>query len=450
VRSDSFFDNEQALKEFYKKLQDAEIEDIVNTTRAESMDSKSSTGSFSEFSTGLQKSNSVTSLNLNHQDSNSVDDPSRGPSFRNTNERKSIFEPITRATVRVGKATADLATKVASITPGLENLVNYKVHTGFYGAYEAARGFVHAVVRRELAKDPTRVYFTGHSLGGVLASYAALDVAIHTIPRVHSHLSRVNEDNLANGLQNFVDPNVCNVSLYTFGSPRPGNVAYSDFHGEIVTDSFRVVCDGDIVTSLPPGKFGYKHLKTEVLIDKFFSGSLIVDPSFVEKRFRTETKSSVSSHSLIVYSKALVGVKQATEYMNENVHEYATENGYIDTIKLALDTEKKLSKLRESGDIESAQDADVKSKDKGIVTIDPMESYIKQLSSEGDKPDEEDTESPFVQNKTSNNTTRTSYNEGTFSEPSKHELEVQSLEMRFEDEFRDSLQVSKSKFRFGL
>lgn len=50
------------------------------------------------------------------------------------------------------------------------------------------REFIHAILRKELVRNPTTVYFTGHSLGGALATFAALDVTMHTIPRVNAWL----------------------------------------------------------------------------------------------------------------------------------------------------------------------------------------------------------------------------------------------------------------------
>ena len=60
--------------------------------------------------------------------------------------------------------------------------------SGFWDAYMAIRPFIHAVLRRELVKNPNVIFFTGHSLGGALATCAALDVTLHTIPRVHNYL----------------------------------------------------------------------------------------------------------------------------------------------------------------------------------------------------------------------------------------------------------------------
>ena len=48
---------------------------------------------------------------------------------------------------------------------------------------------LHAIVRRELTKHPAHLYFVGHSLGGALATIAALDHSIHTVPRMNAYLA---------------------------------------------------------------------------------------------------------------------------------------------------------------------------------------------------------------------------------------------------------------------
>lgn len=63
-----------------------------------------------------------------------------------------------------------------------------RYRSGFWDAYLTVRGFVHGVLRHELVRNPTTVFFTGHSLGGALATYAALDVSLYTIPRVNAYL----------------------------------------------------------------------------------------------------------------------------------------------------------------------------------------------------------------------------------------------------------------------
>lgn len=74
--------------------------------------------------------------------------------------------------------------------------------------------------------------------------------------------------------------------------------------------------DGDIVSGVP--KTGFKHSGTEIIIDSMGAGSIIIDPSFVEKVLRTQNKTSMSVHSLTVYRRGLQGVKAATEYIRKH------------------------------------------------------------------------------------------------------------------------------------
>lgn len=89
--------------------------------------------------------------------------------------------------------------------------------------------------------------------------------------------------------------------MYNFGSPRVGNGFFALLYNRIVPDSFRTVVDGDLVTSMPPT--GYRHVGTQAVVDNLGAGSIIIDPSFIERRLRTHTKTSVSVHSLLVYRK---------------------------------------------------------------------------------------------------------------------------------------------------
>lgn len=147
---------------------------------------------------------------------------------------------VLQGTVDMGAAvvgtTAGLMKSAASKTPGLKNIVKVFVHrcegsepqlnlqylrtplspllpyptiplrwivctnafvlifvfvcddSGFWEAYQYVRVFIHAILRRELVQNPTTVFFTGHSLGGALATFASLDVSIHTIPRINAYL----------------------------------------------------------------------------------------------------------------------------------------------------------------------------------------------------------------------------------------------------------------------
>jgi len=80
--------------------------------------------------------------------------------------------------------------------------------------------------------------YTGHSLGGALATYAAVDV-----PEV---LGPFNE-----------------VYFYTFGSPRTGNQAFTDHVMTLQRNYYRVTHAADTVPHLPSTAQGFNHAGTE-------------------------------------------------------------------------------------------------------------------------------------------------------------------------------------------
>jgi hypothetical protein len=83
---------------------------------------------------------------------------------------------------------------------------------------------------------------TGHSLGGALATFAAID-----IKRKLDLSQRV-------------------VNFYSFGSPRTGNQAWSDYIQSLYPNGgyYRVSHYTDIVVQNPPRPFGYNHAGDEV------------------------------------------------------------------------------------------------------------------------------------------------------------------------------------------
>jgi hypothetical protein len=129
--------------------------------------------------------------------------------------------------------------------------------------------------------------------------------------------------------------------MYNFGSPKVGNFGFKLLYDKIVPNSFRVVIDGDLVVGLPPQ--GYDHIGTEILLDSLGAGSIIIDPSFVEKWLRTHMKSSVTVHSLLYYRKGLLGLKLAAEYLKKYADEIKQEDR--DPLKLVV-------QLRDSHKIE--------------------------------------------------------------------------------------------------
>ncbi len=98
-----------------------------------------------------------------------------------------------------------------------------KTHAGFTAIYQSARERIFYAVRRVSAWK--RLLITGHSLGGALATLAALDLAVNTP---------------------FSAPLMIN-----FGSPRVGDPEFADVYDNTVRNSLRVVNLFDPVPRVP-------------------------------------------------------------------------------------------------------------------------------------------------------------------------------------------------------
>ncbi|WP_127584443.1 lipase family protein [Paenibacillus koleovorans] len=97
-------------------------------------------------------------------------------------------------------------------------------HHGFTEIYSSARKNVLAALAK--LSDSKRLFITGHSLGGALATLCALDVASNT---------------------KFRTPVV-----YTYGSPRVGNQTFADAFNKRVSVGHRIANQYDVVPHLPP------------------------------------------------------------------------------------------------------------------------------------------------------------------------------------------------------
>ncbi|CAI5496637.1 unnamed protein product [Closterium sp. Naga37s-1] len=137
---------------------------------------------------------------------------------------------------------ADLEALPRSLSyPGLRHA---RVHRGFYSAYHFTRlrpAVVHAVLfLMTILPGSFRVAFTGHSLGGALATLSALDLQVsYDLPSP-------------------------SIRVVTFGSPRVGNAAFAAYFWQKVPGSTRVTNWKDLVPHLPPATIGYHHVATEV------------------------------------------------------------------------------------------------------------------------------------------------------------------------------------------
>ena len=91
---------------------------------------------------------------------------------------------------------------------------------------------------------------------------------------------------------------------------------------------------------MPPS--GYAHIGTEVVVDGNCSGSIIVDPSFVEKQFKSKRKVGISVHSLVVYRNSLASVRQASNFVRDYyARKVASDSEFdiddIDETRMALE-----------------------------------------------------------------------------------------------------------------
>jgi predicted lipase len=94
------------------------------------------------------------------------------------------------------------------------------------------------------------VFVTGHSLGGALATLAALDLRISL------------------GLPD--------VRVVSFGSPRVGNDIFSKWFEEEIGPHWRFTHNRDIVPSVPPGYMGFHHVAQEVWVVDVLSRRTLV------------------------------------------------------------------------------------------------------------------------------------------------------------------------------
>ena len=113
-----------------------------------------------------------------------------------------------------------------------------KVHSGFHKEYLRYREQVLSQTQKHPNK---RIYVSGHSLGGALASLTSLDIVAQT-----------GRD----------------VTLVTFGAPRVGNKAYQQLSDHLIPATYRVVINGDPIPRVPGSVLDYQHSGKVLQIDE--------------------------------------------------------------------------------------------------------------------------------------------------------------------------------------
>ncbi|KAJ1984774.1 hypothetical protein H4R34_000462 [Dimargaris verticillata] len=124
-----------------------------------------------------------------------------------------------------------------------KSIQHSRVHRGFLRGYEDVADRLYTQCKCLLARYPSyRLIIIGHSLGGALASLAAVDFL-----QRNSTLADI-------------------TSVVTFGKPRVGNKHYVKHYNSLNLDSTRVVNKHDVVPHVPPRLFGFHHEGEEMWI----------------------------------------------------------------------------------------------------------------------------------------------------------------------------------------
>jgi len=112
------------------------------------------------------------------------------------------------------------------------------VHEGFWKAWQVLKDQAVSAMSSLKTKHGTNsVLVVGHSLGGAMASNAALDLQLNY------------------GFS---------ASVMTFGAPRAGNVEYSIAVGASLSSNWRITHNNDLVPHVPMQRVGFYHTSTEI------------------------------------------------------------------------------------------------------------------------------------------------------------------------------------------
>jgi len=137
-----------------------------------------------------------------------------------------------------------------------------------------------------------------HSLGGALGTVCAYDMSRWAVPTVKRDLKAIGR---------IGDTDKILLSVYTYGSPRVGDIKFANGYDAVCKDTQRIICDGDIITTGPPAFMNYMHVGRENIFD--FTGSVRVNPSIVEKT-ALKSRTDPNRHRLKNYAKVIKLARQ--------------------------------------------------------------------------------------------------------------------------------------------
>ncbi|MEB3291510.1 MAG: lipase family protein [Leptolyngbya sp.] len=157
------------------------------------------------------------------------------------------------------------------IYPYGDSHTNVRFHQGFMTAYFAVRDRLLTTLSTCTGQE---IVITGHSLGGALATIAALDLQY-----------------------NFGQANDLRFIVNTFGAPRVGNQAQVESYNRRVPNSQRFIYGWDVVTRVPREWQGFAHINTAIYLGSRFTWRIL------SRRF--------SDHAIAAYVAALEAALEA-------------------------------------------------------------------------------------------------------------------------------------------
>ncbi|KAI9343260.1 Alpha/Beta hydrolase protein [Zopfochytrium polystomum] len=195
--------------------------------------------------------------------------------FRGTYEPQNYLEDLNFATVDF-----DLPPGVARHRP------NARIHSGFYLYWQSIRKDTLAAAARLAERYPDyTLLFTGHSLGGAVATLAALTAAAGNATAA------------------------ARIALLTVGAPRIGDAGFAAAVAAAgFASSVRAVNYDDVAVHLPPRAFGFRHGgAAEVWIDARGDAVACDDGGAEDRECANSVPPWVSASAHLVYDGVVFG-----------------------------------------------------------------------------------------------------------------------------------------------
>ncbi|CAK65397.1 unnamed protein product (macronuclear) [Paramecium tetraurelia] len=149
------------------------------------------------------------------------------------NSQTQAITVVFRGSDNIKNFIADIDTKKTNFNTACR----CQVHEGFLAAYSSLKIHLDGLLGEYRVKYPyAKFHVTGHSLGGAMATLFASELAMTGVK----------------------------VTLVTVGAPRVGDTDFYDWFTKLQVTHTRLTNKKDIAPHLPPFRFGFEHVNTEV------------------------------------------------------------------------------------------------------------------------------------------------------------------------------------------